>query len=248
MMVNSVSKLLHRNIGSEESLSNVFFINRDIGWVTSYTEKGQVNIYLTKDGGETWEITPIVNVKGYYSNVTFLDDNNGWILVHQGAAMMHEEVTVLGTDDGGVTWNILSKTNVNDSKQKGIPFAGDKYGISFSDKEHGWISGYSPVPGQVYMIITNDGGKTWNMKNMKLPESYKGAESVGYSVNFFSNKEGIIPMNIINDKRVTAFYNTSDGGETWTLGKLLKRMTIEIYFGVSMIRYMDMLLMVRIYT
>lgn len=68
------------------------------GWLIGYegdSPNGTAYLYRTTDGGRNWSIVMQDN-DTYYSDIYFMDKNNGWITKSWG---------MLYTSNGGVTWN-----------------------------------------------------------------------------------------------------------------------------------------------
>jgi photosystem II stability/assembly factor-like uncharacterized protein len=220
---SSLKDVTPKDIKKNISFSDVHFFDGSNGLATSNDADGHSAIYKTEDGGRTWRKHDI-NRYGYLGNISYIDKNNSWVLLHEDAAMMHEKVAVLQTKDGGTTWNIISEVDPLKSDKGGIPFVGDKSGISFQDDKTGWITGYEPVDDLLYLIFTKDSGITWYMKNLYVPKEFKGSEVSTFPPVFFSGKDGILPARIYSEKQNYAFYVTHDGGETWTYGTAIRDM------------------------
>lgn len=218
---SSLKDVTPRDIKKNISFSDVHFFNGSNGLATLSDADGHSSIYETEDGGKTWSKHDI-NRYGYLGNISYIDKNNSWVLLHEDAAMMHEKVAVLQTKDGGTTWNIISEVDPLKSDKGGIPFVGDKSGISFQDDKIGWITGYEPMDDLLYLISTKDSGLTWEMKNLYVAKEFKGSQTSTFPPVFFSSKDGILPARIFNEKQSYAFYETHDGGETWTYGSAIK--------------------------
>ena len=204
------------SVPENEVIYNVLFIDRNSGWAVGGNVEGgtHITIYRTQNGGRTWEASAVSEIDAAgWADMDFIDKNSGWILVHQGVAMMHEGVAVLQTKDGGITWETVSKVDPQQNEDGNIPFAGDKTGISFQNEKNGWITGYEPVSGFVYLYSTQDGGRTWHQKDIQIPAKYKDAEFTSMPPLFFSDKEGILPLKKGKD---IVFYSTDDGGNNWS--------------------------------
>lgn len=206
-----------KSIPENEVIFNVLFIDRNSGWAVGGNVEGSthITIYRTQNGGKTWEASTVSEIDAAgWADMDFVNKNNGWILVHQGVAMMHEGVAVLQTKDGGVTWETVSKVDPYQNEDGNIPFGGDKTGISFQDKKNGWITGYEPVSGFVYLYSTQDGGRTWHEKDIQIPAKYKEVEFTSMPPLFFSDKDGILPL---KEGKGIVFYSTADSGNNWSL-------------------------------
>lgn len=204
-----------KSIPENEVIFNVLFIDKNNGWAVGGDTEGSthITVYRTQNRGKTWEVSTVGEDAAGWANMDFIDKNNGWLLVHQGVAMMHEGVAVLQTKDGGITWETVSRADPQQNEDGTIPFGGDKTGISFKDEKNGWITGYEPVSGFVYLYSTQDGGRTWHEKDIQVPAKYKDVEFTSMPPLFFSDKEGILPL---KEGKGMVFYSTADGGDNWS--------------------------------
>ncbi len=200
----------------------LFFIDKDNGWICTGTadqnsgeEKGKV--FVTHDGGSSWKKSDVAGLVS--PQMYFLDKSNGWILDHRDAAMMHEAVAVLRTTDGGSTWESVSETNPQNEKQGDLPLSGHKSGFTFVDTDIGYVTGYMPVDGKVYLYRTADGGQAWQDISFNVDKQLADGEYSSYPPVFFNGKNGILP---IGDGEKFAVYKTTDGGKTWGNPKVLK--------------------------
>lgn len=177
-----------------------------------------LRVYRTSDAGKTWESTdhPGAAVAG---RLSFLNESEGWLTLHQGAGMHHEQVTILATTDGGRTWAEVSTTSP-DAKPGELPFSGNKSGLAFSDSSNGFVTGYWPVPGNPYLFHSSDGGHTWTQVELALPEGYEEADCSTHTPVFFGGGSGVLPMTLYTPvgTREILFYSTTDGGATWVPG------------------------------
>lgn len=195
-----------------------FFLDKDHGWVASFDEGGSPGIiFNTADGGKTWSQVKCP-VNGSPSNMYFIDNSHGWIMVHQGVAMHHEEVAIIKTDNGGASWSVISSVDPQNDKPDSLPFTGNKSGLGFINASTGWITGYIPALASPYIYKTTDGGRTWKQVNISIPEKYKGSELQTNPPIFFTDKDGLLPVTYYDEAQPFIFYVTHDGGATWKAG------------------------------
>ena len=110
----------------------------------------------------------------------FCDNNSGWAAGRWG--------TLLKTDDGGNTWNIVP-----------TPTKKTLTGIYFFDQKMGWIVGEAGT-----IFKTEDGGKSWHPQMSPVPFYLM-------DVFFVSEKQGWI----VTER--THILSTDNGGETWKI-------------------------------
>ncbi|MDI7277320.1 MAG: DUF4232 domain-containing protein, partial [Anaerolineae bacterium] len=175
---------------------------------------GQLDLWLTVDGGQSWRPNPLP-VVGMAVDLAFVDSGRGWALVHQGVAAGSEGATLLATSDGGASWRELARTDPADPAAGGLPFAGLKQGIAFRDESTGWLAAFEPAPGRVPLYVTHDGGRTWQAQPLTLPEGLESAEMTPLPPTFFGTRDGILPVKVAQERPGFLLYRTRDGGATW---------------------------------
>lgn len=92
--------------------------------------------------------------------------------------------------------------------------------IQFQDFETGWVSGQRavPLPGDPFLLITHDGGKTWR-KSPVLPEGSAGSI---LKFRFDSADAGKLTVDRgsgNSDEPRYGLYESRDGAETWKLSE-----------------------------
>lgn len=95
------------------------------------------HILVSGDGLEWTQVN--VPVRAMLTRIRMMDASTGWVVGHDG--------TVLGTQDGGLTWSLL-----HFDAEWGKPF----YDLLFLDKQTGMVIGSNGR-----MIRTADGGQSW---------------------------------------------------------------------------------------
>src|SRR5690242_45984 len=119
------------------------------------------SIYVTSDGGRTWQQTSTAQsgssfVPGgfepYNVPVWFEDQHDFWVFVSQpGWAKGGTETDWLyHSSDGGNTWELV---------QQNTP-VGSVQSVSFVDPSHGFVL-QTDTQGAIELLVTSDGGHTW---------------------------------------------------------------------------------------
>ncbi|MDY6971404.1 MAG: YCF48-related protein [Thermodesulfobacteriota bacterium] len=178
---------------TDKSLLGVYFFDEHNG--LSFGESG--TILLTKDGGSSWQITPIAwaeilpiylgTIPPTLYEVSFVDGLHGWIVGDNGS--------VLSTSDSGNTWESLriglfpplfsvcfkSRLEGWAVGQNGDFLHTQDGGVNWDEidlpidnnlsKIHLVGSNGIVVGDRATVILSNDGGKTWQVRklNMRLP-------------------------------------------------------------------------------
>ena len=114
---------------------------------------------------------------------------------------------LLGSEDAGRTWR---------EPYQRIRGAGLDH-LQFADFGNGWVSGesLSPLPGDPFLLITADGGKSWRQHAI-FAESRVGTVQ---QIWFSSSKEGALVFDRGASSGAERYerLESSDGGETWNI-------------------------------
>lgn len=181
------------NSGTTLHLHSVFFLNENIGFVSSQTmggcldadcDKGSV-LLKTVDGGETWTKTFFPDYTRILS-LKFFDASNGVALI-QTQDLPNSRYEFIGlTSDGGMTWNLLDLT------------------IQPSYDKFFYIDNFIFVAGENQKIFkSSDFGHSWETINTPIEAQYYVR-----NLYFYNEKIGFVDG-------VTAVYKTTNGGLNW---------------------------------
>jgi photosystem II stability/assembly factor-like uncharacterized protein len=202
------------------STVETFILDKDHAWVQKPDFNNFPNngiLYHTADGGLTWSISSTPFSGG---DLSFLDEDNGWMLGDLGVGAGSNAVAVFQTTDGGATWTERYSNDPNNPEAgDSLPLGGLKSDLAPIDMQTAWIGGVIYAPGTVYLYCTDDRGRTWTLVNLPLPE---GAENVELGIDrdqmqFVSAQDGFLVVRMSGDSTQTAVYVTNDGGDRWTL-------------------------------
>lgn len=191
------------------TLTDVFFVTGEIGWVTGYSGTGTGGVILhTQDAGESWTVQhgdpesddPMVG------SLYFLDQTRGWAIQSSVNAGQ-----LLYTEDG-TNWTPVGTTSTW------------RRGTSYENAEYRFTSpraGFDISGGGIRR--TTDGGRNWDdvfkcegkfevdglmtTVGCRMFAMHFPSESVGYAAGEAYGRAG----------GMTAIAKTGDGGETWTM-------------------------------
>lgn len=172
-----------------------------------------VYAYASSDGGESWkknalDFTPITTTIRYPVTNLVLnmrDDLNGTAILGTNRC----EVFFYTTDDGGKKWTKQRSFKLLNYQNEALLDGGmvtDTLGfITFIPRK-----GKNP---NVY--ITYDGGKTWALMDITLPEGYSDADAYGTAA-YLEASCVILPIVCSGE---TLYYISEDEGKTWNWQK-----------------------------
>ena len=198
----------------------IFFLDKDHAWVQKPDFENFPNsgfLSRTTDGGLTWRtsVTPFSD-----GEISFLDEDNGWMLADLGVGAGSNAVAIYQTTNGGANWD-LKYTNDPNHPEAGdsLPLGGLKTGIIPLNMQTAWVVGVIYAPGTLYLYRTDDGGNSWSQVAVELPP---GAENSELSIDadqmrFVTRRDGFLAAHMAGDSTQTAIYVTHDAGDTWTL-------------------------------
>ena len=134
----------------------VGFAQHEFGYILICGDKtgGQeaASLFVSKDGGETWEDEGLVSVTSPALGVIFTDENTGFIQYTSG-----ENPYINMTLDGGRTWETLKI----EAPQSYYSMA---YELHFENGKGIFYAGqpeYAELAGELYKFESEDGGRTW---------------------------------------------------------------------------------------
>ncbi len=179
--------------------TDVFFVNRDMGWAVGGTARGAGGMVLyTSDGGDHWSVNlgdPQSNAAAY-SELRFIDARHGW--------MAQGNDQLLRTVDGQ-NWEVVGK----------IPDY--YYDYLFTSPTTGVMSS----SGRIQRTV--DGGRTWNPVftcriSLQTNGLTQDVECTPQSLHFPNAQVGYF---VAYYGSSTILGKTLDGGETWRVSLVL---------------------------
>ena len=182
------------------SLTKVFFLNSDIGWVVG----GLGTILKTTNGGIDW-LQQSISTQPYLHSIYFINPDNGWVV---GDSSSYSGGIIYNTTDGGTSWSeqagVTGVYVLNDIcfKDSNIGVTGGTEGGRVTGGADGGSGGNW---GKIFQ--TTNGGYSWTVQYDGISVQgvdYFGA-SVWVAVGYWSSPKGG-PMLILR---------STDDGVTW---------------------------------
>jgi hypothetical protein len=214
-----------------------------------------LTLWRTIDGAKSWQSTQLPGTFKGYGLVQFTDKKHGWVTAYRmdssgcslqdgsvgavpettvgpgfematpaptptPAPLPSDATRVLSTSDGGVTWSNASNLNTTALLQ----FAG-------TDEAWGYGLGNSSTLNQV--VHSTDGGRSWTLSNLPLPDGYSVTEMGGWprqsgaavTLRVVAAQSGPIQANPTTATNwnyqgptyMILTFASGDGGKTWKL-------------------------------
>jgi photosystem II stability/assembly factor-like uncharacterized protein len=197
------------------------------------TSQSQAYVWITTDGGISWQQSAVLDFAGAEQEffrpgiLGFLPDlQHGWLLVHLGTQMNHDDVAIFTTSDAGHTWQ-----RTIDPQSDPELMACSKSALVFSTDRIAWLAGNCPgLMPTLFLYRSTDGGRTWTQMSPPPP--------VGQPGDFFSSGRFAcgIPGWVYSASRDLMFllrcddfpqdltlswlYSSHDSGLTWEVNPL----------------------------
>lgn len=195
-----------------------FFLDSTHAWtaqaVSSPTSCSAVT-FMTTDGGQTWHQSEPVSFDVQADSelelqLNFIDAQHGWLLAEAGQWMFGHgpvDAYLYVTSDGGLHWREISH-------RPGTAASGAceaKLGnVVFASQTTGWSLPQCP---DTTLLVTHDGGATWNVQRLPLPSQVSCRCSARLPI-FFDQQQGIV--SVFGNAGQQSLLATSDGGRTWS--------------------------------
>ena len=184
--------------GVTARLRGVSAVSERVAW----TSGSGATVLRTSDGGTTWRKLSVTNDELDFRDIDAIDEQTAYVLsIGTGPASR-----IYKTTDGGATWTMQLK---NDNPKAFLD------AMSFWDANNGIVFGDS-VDGQFYILMTDNGGRTWSrVPTADLPRALEneGAFAAsGTNIALFGKTHAWIGTGAGAKARVL---RTTDRGRSW---------------------------------
>ncbi len=191
-------------------------VSAERAWIVAATPSsaaGKTELFLTDDGGRSWRRSePVPGAEPVA--VDFVGSSRGWLLESLGAAMCSNPVQIYRTNDGGLRWSSLARSQAfggSAANGSGLPQACAKVGIAFISPQTGWIAtwcnaGYS-------VLVSRDGGAHWSSQQLPIPQSACEQSGCEVSTPQLARHTTFLPVGDYPDAAL--LFVSADAGVSW---------------------------------
>src|SRR5262245_53224107 len=222
-----------QSLDSDADISFIYFIDLNRGWMLGKSgakagdeNEGENTLFITADGGRTWERKPMPNV----TSLQFTNAKTGWAV--------GKNSTLLKTTDGGLEWyKVIGVEKLIGPRGDSSNYSFGFSDIHFTDAKHGWLLGnfYGRPRGEIGGVFTtSDGGANWRRVPLAIQtRNNSGLFTPGAldSAHFTDANTGSITGEMYDGERRYFFaLHTRDGGRSWSLFRIPSRATHNSQF------------------
>lgn len=196
--------------------------------VTTIPGSTALRLLRTRDAGATWTSAPFPGSAG---SLTFVDARHGW--AHSSRSLDRHRaslVTLWRTLDGGATWSSVYQTRQRLTIEPDIQTGDCEWSsLRFSTPLHGVAALSCPKNATPKIDVTDDGGKTWRRDSLPVPSHPRGTTLfTTVQPPFVSGRDETTLVIVCTGSRDSCYeygsvYRSSDGGKTWSRGRMLSR-------------------------
>jgi photosystem II stability/assembly factor-like uncharacterized protein len=194
--------------------------------VTGATEESDnavntTTVFVTTDGGRTWTESAALRAVSTVSEMSFADQQHGFLLLGGGDDAMGEDaVWLYRTSDGGAHWSLAAATPaptgttvVSQPGPGQIPAACDKNGLVFPAATDGWIAGTCTVGLATALLVSRDGGTSWADESLPAPATICAGGACTVSGPQFLDGTGFVTVD--PESAGAILLATRDLGQSW---------------------------------
>lgn len=195
------------------------WLDRKTAFVIINLSAQHSEVLRTTNAGQSWHTMgafPVFLNRKSFGLPQFVSPAVGWVVVRSRGAAGTEQIVLDRTHNGGHSWH----TVFSDYNQPMGGGAGDIGSITFLNAHRGWMSGSDTGAGQVYLLETQNGGRSWSPQSLPIPASISRGQwrsnliSTGRPQFFGPTRQlGILPVTVGDQLWI---YHTVDGGHHWT--------------------------------
>jgi photosystem II stability/assembly factor-like uncharacterized protein len=196
-------------------ITDMDFFDENYGVVCYFDEQYLGLVYVTTDGGRSWEFKKPGPDKYYH--IKMVDITSESVLY----------ALIRKYSPGSKKWKLYRSENLGETWDSVFCFEKEfflSYYMDFVDENHGWLAYSYDIEynetAEYRLFHTSNGGETWHLQ---LSDS--GTERI-HNIDFSDRQNGSLFMYNYKNKPWpgACLMTTSDGGETWDSEYLFKNM------------------------
>ncbi|MFH1826107.1 MAG: YCF48-related protein [bacterium] len=168
-------------LGTGWAAYDIYFTDTSTGWVVGNGGR----LRKTIDEGTNWT-GDTSNALVSFTNLHFVDANNGWIAYNSTHPLFTDAVAAY-TDDGGENWTKQTRTASDN----------DLRDVYFVDTSNGWVVGAAGV-----IYATENSGAVWTAQSSNTANNLRAVYFANENYGWAVGSSGVIT-------------HTSNGGTTW---------------------------------
>ena len=196
-------ELVYKEENEKAFYDSMDFWNDQEGIAIGDSTDDCLSVIITRDGGNSWtKLTCDQLPKGLENEGAFAASDTNIAIVGDNTWVATTSGRVYYSPDKGNTWQVFDTPIIKDEETQGI------YSIDFYDELRGFAIGgdyTKPDENAANKIITNDGGKTWQLVAQNQEPGYRSC------VQYVPNREGK-ELVAIGFKGIDY---SNDGGYNW---------------------------------
>lgn len=206
---------------SSDTPNGVDYVNGNSAWITiqpvlksSGLYERVLMIYHTEDGGKTWQSTRMPlhsQFPVYKTHISIVDSEMIYMDVIPQHGMSGMPGQLMVSHDAGQSWSTVRTAN-------NVALGGD---VQFTSPTTGWLSTADCTTCNRQLFETTNGGTSWNVNPIPIPNQYKG-DQASLSLPTFSSTNptmGILAARFETQGDVVehrAIYSTNNAGKSWS--------------------------------
>lgn len=151
------------NGNQEELINGSYMLTKQMA-AFLHSDNQKIELTYSFNHGENWRTTVVSESfpSIRFRKVAFLNDTFGYIILTGDRTMSQEFSSVYVTHDRGNSWKETVSTNVTRLLADG----------GFVDENNGFLSYGILNPDEPQLLVTNDGGASWNEAKFNRPAKY----------------------------------------------------------------------------
>jgi len=205
LIFNLYAQWIPQEVATKANFRAVHTVSDKVCWIGG----SQGTFLNTTDGGKSWQVQKVPEADSLDFRDVHAFDEKIAFLMSAGEAQKGK-AKIYKTIDGGRTWKSVFTTQEQGVFLDGIDFWDKKNGIAFGD----------PIGNKFYVLLTNDGGESWQRVNPDLLPPVQEGEAAfaasGTSIVTYGKTSAWIGT---GGGKVARVFYSHDQGKTWQVSE-----------------------------